>query len=55
MVKIALLADQPRRGEERALGEDAAIARFVHEAHLLERRVEDQLVRARAPSRCECS
>ena len=42
-----MLPDQPPRRHERALGEDASVTRFVHEAHLLEWRVEDQLVRAR--------
>src|SRR5258705_487882 len=39
--------DQPPRGHERSFGKHPAIARLVHETHLLEGRVEDHLVRAR--------
>src|SRR5215208_168834 len=43
----AAAADQPARGHQRALGEHPPVARLVRQAQLLERRVEDELVRAR--------
>src|SRR4051812_37016613 len=38
--------DEPPRGDERTFGEHSPVACFVHQPHLFERRVEDQLVRA---------
>src|SRR5947209_11591642 len=48
-----MTADKPLRGDESALSENTSVARDVLEMDLLERRVEDELVRARHRTRAD--